>query len=281
VKLPLFIPNVWLPRWTPTLVKIAAHWLGDRRIAQPILGGTMNAVRAELGLPAMQWPLKDWWNSPQRIIAMFPDWFGAMGSDWPTQVRLCTFPLFDERGLVELPSDLAAFLNAGDPPIVFTPGSGMQHGQAFFRAAVEACQALGKRAILLTLHANHVPADLPDSIRHFAYIPFSQVFPRSAAVVHHGGIGTTAQGLAAGVPQLIMPMAYDQPDNADRLKQLGVGRDLPVKRFTAANVAAALCQLLRPEVRQRCQEVEARLVNQRPFERACALIEEVAHSNNN
>jgi len=276
VQLPLILANLQLPLWSPSFVKRAVYWAGDQMVVRPILNAPLNAIRAELGLPPIARPLKDWWNSPQRIVALFPEWFGAMGPDWPTQARLCTFPLFDERGLVELPGELEAFLNAGDPPIIFTPGSGMQHGQAFFGAAVEACQQLGRRAILLTLHANHVPASLPNTILHFAYIPFSQVFPRSAAVVHHGGIGTTSQALAAGVPQLIMPMAYDQPDNAHRLKQLGVGSDLPVKRFTAANVASELRRLLKPEVRQRCQEVAARLVDQKPFDKVCELIEETA-----
>jgi rhamnosyltransferase subunit B len=274
LQLPLNLANLPLPRWTPSFVKRSLFWAADRFVIGPAFDVPLNAVRAELGLPPIARSMKEWWNSPQRIIALFPEWFGTMGTDWPAQTRLCTFPLFDERGLIELPSELEAFLNAGDAPIIFTPGSAMQHGRAFFDAAVKACQTLGKRAILLTMHADHVPSGLPDSIRRFTYIPFSQVFPHSAVVVHHGGIGTTAQALAAGVPQLIMPMAYDQPDNAGRLKQLGVGSDLSVKRFTATNVANELRRLLLPEVRQRCQEVATRLVNTMPFERACMLIEE-------
>lgn len=276
MQLPLLLANLWLPRWAPAFVKRAIFWAGDRFVVRPILEAPLNAIRAELGLPAIARPLKEWWNSPRRIVALFPEWFGSMGADWPTQTRLCTFPLFDERGLAKLPADLEAFLSAGDPPVIFTPGSGMAHGQSFFRAAVEACQQLACRGILLTMHTDHLPSNLPATIRHFTYIPFSQVFARAAAVVHHGGIGTTAQGLAAGVPQLIMPMAYDQPDNAHRLKELGVGRSLPVKRFTGPNLAAELRSLLRPDVRQRCQEVAARLVNQQPFDRVCTLIEEAA-----
>lgn len=276
VELPLNLANLWLPRWSPTFVKRFVFWAADRFVVGPIVDEPLNAFRAELELSAISRPLKDWWNSPQRILALFPDWFGTMGPDWPDHVRLCSFPLFDERGMHDLPADLEAFLQAGDAPIIFTPGSGMQFAHFFFRAAVEACAALGKRGILLTLHRDQIPAELPATIRYFTYIPFSQVFPRSAAVVHHGGVGTTAQGLAAGVPQLIMPMAYDQPDNADRLHQLGVGAALPVKHFTGVNLAAELRTLLTPEVRVRAQALAARLANQQPLAKVCDEIESLA-----
>jgi rhamnosyltransferase subunit B len=91
--------------------------------------------------------------------------------------------------------------------------------------------------------------------------------------VHHGGIGTAAQGLAAGVPQLVMPLAHDQPDNADRLKRLGVGRELRPKRFTAANVANELIALNTEEVRKACRLVADRFVGTDPLAQACEIIE--------
>jgi rhamnosyltransferase subunit B len=85
---------------------------------------------------------------------------------------------------------------------------------------------------------------LPDVVCPVEYVPFGRVLPRCAAIVHHGGIGTTAQGLAAGLPQVVMPMAHDQPDNAARLVRLGVGRSLPPREFHAANLGEALDQLV-------------------------------------
>jgi rhamnosyltransferase subunit B len=272
--IPVVMPHVSLPSWTPALVHRMMFWLGDRYVVSPVLDGPLNAYRAELGLPVIKRPLAEWWNSPQRIIGLFPDWFAPRASDWPAQVRLGGFPLFDERGMAEMPAELEAFLQAGDPPILFTPGSAMRHGQAFFRAALEACQTLSRRAIFLTMFPEQVPA-LPATIRHFSYVPFSQVFPRVAAVVHHGGIGTTAQGLAAGVPQLIMPMGFDQPDNAARLARLGVGDALSVKRFTGPNVAAKLQSLLQPQIRARCGELAKQMTTERPMENICSCIEEL------
>ncbi|MCE9552683.1 MAG: glycosyltransferase, partial [Planctomycetes bacterium] len=103
----------------------------------------------------------------------------------------------------------------------------------------------------------------------------SQVLPRAAAVVHHGGIGTVGQGLAAGVPQLIMPMSHDQPDNAARITRLGVGRTVWPKQFRGPAVAAALSELLdSPNTLVRCRELAQRLHNRDGLEFAADVIQE-------
>jgi UDP:flavonoid glycosyltransferase YjiC (YdhE family) len=270
---PPVLPGVFLPQWAPRWAHRFVFWVGDRFIVDPVVNGPLNAFRAELGLPPVRRIMKGWWNSPQRIVGLFPAWFAPPPPDWPAQLRLTGFPLFDERRLRAPPAELEAFLAAGTPPLVFTPGSAMLYGQAFFEAALEACRRLGRRGLLLTGHAGHLPPSLPESVRHFDYVPFSQVFPRAAAVVHHGGIGTTAQGLAAGVPQMVMPMNFDQADNAARVIRLGVGDALGPRRFTDARLARRLEKLLRPEVRGRCQEVVTRFRGTDAVGQACDLIE--------
>jgi rhamnosyltransferase subunit B len=89
--------------------------------------------------------------------------------------------------------------------------------------ALDACTALGVRAVVVTPYTGQLPAQLPASVYHADYVPFDLLLPKLAAVVHHGGIGTLAQGLAAGVPQLIAPHAHDQFDNAAQLARLGAG----------------------------------------------------------
>jgi UDP:flavonoid glycosyltransferase YjiC (YdhE family) len=154
------------------------------------------------------------------------------------------FPLWDERSYAELPAEVQEFLDAGEPPIVFTPGSANVFGKPFFQAAVDACHRLGRRGIVLSRFREQIPVPLPNGVRHFGYVPFSQLLPKAAALVHHGGIGTTAQGLAAGIPQLVMPLAHDQFDNAARLKRLGVGDWIIPSRFRSPAVAATLNDLL-------------------------------------
>jgi UDP:flavonoid glycosyltransferase YjiC (YdhE family) len=137
---------------------------------------------------------------------------------------------------------------------------------------------LKRRGILLTQFAEQVPPSLPAGVRHFAYVPFSRLLPRAAALIHHGGIGTTAQGLRAGIPHLVMPMAHDQPDNAARLKRLGVGDWLKPAAFRGPAVAARLQRLLTDDtIPPACREVAARFHGVDPAAEACRVIENHGH----
>jgi UDP:flavonoid glycosyltransferase YjiC (YdhE family) len=241
------------------------------------VGPQLNAFRAELGLAPIKKIMNLWWHSPQKIIGLFPEWFAPPQPDWPPNTLLTGFPLWDESGVTESPLGLEAFLAAGTAPIVFTPGSAMIHGHEFFAAAVDACQRLGRRGLLLTRYPEQLPKSLPESVKHFDFIPLSQVLPRSAALVCHGGVGTVAQGLAAGIPQLIMPMSHDQPDNAARLARLGVGSSLSPRRFRGPAVARELDKLLNsPEVARRCRELATRFDTPAALRATCDAIESVA-----
>lgn len=258
----------WWPHWFRSFL----FWVGDRWVVDPMLAPPVNEFRRELGLPPVQFLLGRWVHSPQRIIGLFPEWYGR-AADWPPQFRHAGFIRYDQAER-PVPREVEAFLDAGEPPIVFTFGSAMRQGAPYFEAAVEACRILGRRGLLLAKGREQIPADLPASVLHAEYAPFSQVFPRAAAVVHHGGIGTTAQGLAAGVPQLVMPLAFDQPDNARRLERLGVGARLWPKQFTGPNAAAAIRALLeRPDIAPRCRDVAQWMVKGDPAAAACDLIE--------
>ncbi|HEX5272995.1 MAG TPA: nucleotide disphospho-sugar-binding domain-containing protein [Gemmataceae bacterium] len=271
---PPILPGLFMPAWLPRWVKAMMFRLGDRLVIDRHLGGPLNGFRAGLGLPPVRGFFDRWWHSPLRILGLFPEWFGPPQPDWPPQTRLTGFPLYDERGAAELPEELTRFLDGGEPPVVFTPGSAMTQGRDFFAAAVEACRVLGRRGLLLTRFPEQVPAPLPEGVRHFAYAPFSEVLPRAAALVHHGGIGTSAQALAAGAPQLVMPMAHDQPDNAARLRRLGVAVSLPRARFRGPTVAQALDELLGSKgVAENCRAVAARLKDSRAVEQTCDEIE--------
>ena len=138
------------------------------------------------------------------------------------------------------------------------------HGQEFFAAAVDACVAAGRRD-LLTRFPEQLPCELPESVRHSTR-PLRLDPADAAAVVHHGGIGSTAQGLAAGIPQLIMPMGFDQFDNAYHLGRLGVGAAVKQSEFRGPAVAEALRALLdSPVVAARCREVAGRFAAAEPL----------------
>lgn len=264
--------------WLPARFR-RGFWDGaDKWFIDPLILPQVNALRGEVGLPPTARVLNGWWQSPRLTLGFWPDWFARPRPDWPANTRLVGFPLFDERGVTPLPSELAAWLDApGGPPVAFTPGSAMTFGRQFFEASADACARLGRRGLLLTRHADQVPARLPDGVKHFAYAPFSELLPRCAALVAHGGVGTTAQGLVAGVPQLVMPMSHDQFDNAERVRALGCGDWVTRGRYTARRAARVLGRLLGDErVASACKRVAARFAGVDALAAACGLVEESA-----
>src|SRR4051812_2325778 len=270
------LPGLWMPDWLPLRVKRAMWAIGDKLAIDPVIAPPLNAFRAKFGLPPVSRILNDWWNSPDCVIGMFPEWFAAKQADWPAQTVLTGFPLFDERGHEGLPPELESFLSEKPdaPPIAFTPGSAMFFGHEFFSAAVDACRILGRRGILLTRHAEQVPKSLPPDVIHVPYAPFSELLPRVAALVHHGGIGTTSQALAAAVPQLIMTLSHDQFDNAERVKRLNCADALLPRAFRGPRVAEKLKYLLEdPAVKESCRVVAAKFVGVDALARTCEVLE--------
>ena len=191
------------------------------------MGEDLNRLRAAQGLKPIRRIFSNW-LSPQLIIAMFPEWYGPPPPDWPKQVRLSGFPMFDGAMFQIFPPTLREFLKSGDPPVAITFGTGMMHAGEVYKQAVEACGLLKTRAIVLTPHiGNLAPCE---QVHHCSFAPFRELFPSCAAVIHHGGVGTVAKALAAGTPQLILPYAFDQMDNATRVARLGAGEWLKLKK---------------------------------------------------
>lgn len=262
-------PARW-PRWWNR-----ALWrLVDYAVLDPLFAPPLNAWRRELGLPQVHRVFNGWIHSPQRVIGLFPDWFAPPQPDWPPQTRLTGFPLFDDVNDGPLDPTIERFLDDGERPVVFTAGTANRHARGFFETAVAVCGRIGTRGILAAAHRDQIPRDLPPTVLAIDYVPFSQLLPRAAAIVHHGGIGTTSQGLAAGIPQLIMPMAFDQPDNATRLGRLGVGAWLRPRHFTPQRVAAVLTDLLaRAEVGDACRRCAARIAESDALSATCDALE--------
>ncbi|QEG37146.1 glycosyltransferase [Bythopirellula goksoeyrii] len=241
-----------MQNWVPRSLRRFQFWLADKMVDY-LVGSELNGLRGELGLPPVRRVMHEWYFSPKLVLGLFPKWFAPPQPDWPPQTQLTGFPLWDQSGQEELQPEVQDFLQSGSPPIVFAPGSAMTAGEKFFAAAIEACQRLDRRGILLTKYPEQLPTELPPTIKHCHFVPMSSLLPQCAALVHHGGIGTCAQGLAAGLPHIVMPMAYDQLDNAMRLKNLGVADILRPKRFTGENLGSALSRLLHdPDVQSRC-----------------------------
>ena len=258
------------PMWFKRAFFRLADWLLiDRALRRPL-----NEFRATLGLPPIDRVLYRWLHSPQLVIGFFPEWFAEPQPDWPPHTHLVGFPLWDSGKPGQIPQDAEDFLQAGDPPIIFTPGSAGATMHRYFRESVNAARELRVRAMLVTNYLEQIPAGLPPSVRAFGYLPFSTVLPRSSMLVYHGGIGTLAQTIKAGIPHLVVPNGHDQFDNGFRIERLGLGRSIPQTSYRAPAVVRAIRGMLEDgDLRGRCRSYTARVDSDAALTRACELIE--------
>jgi rhamnosyltransferase subunit B len=224
-KLPPVHKRFVVPGWWPYRLRAALLWGIERFMLDSICGPDLNAFRGEMGLPRVRHVLGRWVHSPQGVLGLFPEWFAPPQSDWPAQVTLTGFPLYDQATSQSLDGELTAFLEAGTRPVVFTPGSTLVNEFEYFSAADESLQRLGERGIFLARRGAKLPK-LNAKVLVRQYVPLSLLLEHSKALVHHGGIGTVSQALAKGIPQLAIPFAHDQFDNAARIERLGCSRTL-------------------------------------------------------
>lgn len=277
--LPVFPPMPWakrlerVPGMAGALVALARG--ATRRWMEPV-----DELRGELGLPPGGDPLYEGQHSPHQVLGLFSPELAKPQPDWPPGVRITgAIPYNGSAGSSPLSPDLEAFLGGGPAPLVFTLGSSAVGAAGdFYRVSAEAAARLGARAVLLvgSHPENHPPGPLPDGVFLAAFAPHSALFPRASVVIHQGGAGTLHQGLRAGRPTLVVPFAHDQPDNAWRVRQLGVSRTLPPRRYSVSRVTREVQFLLRDgEVRERAAAVAQRVQAERPVEDACDAIEGV------
>ena len=238
----------------------------------------INMLRTELGLPLGQNPIFEGQHSPTLVLALFSKLLSAHQPDFPQNTIITGFPFYDRADLNPLDKELFDFLDAGEPPIVFTLGSSLVWlAGDFYRISIEAAQKLGTRALLLVGDKRNLPnGDLPDGIAAFDYAPHNLVMPRASVVVHQGGIGTTGQALRAGRPMLVVPHGQDQPDNARRCVDLWVARSLSVGTYSVQHVTRELEELLHePKYSERADEVGRIVREENGLKTACESIERI------
>ena len=261
------------PEERERLVKRLMWKTMDRKFMDPLYTVPFNTIRASLGLTPVERMFHGWLHRADAALCMVPAWFSPRQPDWPAPMVMSGFGLADRGDRHPMPAHIAAFLDAGAPPVVVTAGTANAVSHDFFRTAIGACSSIGMRAILVTADPKQLPQTLPDGMIHAAYVPFAALLPRAAAFIHHGGIGTVSQALRSGVPQLIRPMAFDQFDNASRVVQLGAGRELPVRHFQELRVAGELRSLLGDTAgAANCKRVAASLIGEDGLGAACDVL---------
>ena len=238
-------------------------------------------LRRELNLPRGAHPLFGGVHSPQLLLALFSATLARPQCDWPAPTHLCGFCFYDRHEEDEAAmARLNAWLDEGAPPIVFTLGSAAVHtARDFWLQSRRAARRLNRRAVFLigsgnTGNAFHAPLHASELV--LSYAPYSRLFPRASVIVHQGGVGTTAQAMRAGVPQLVMPFSHDQPDNAARLQRLGIALTVQRTRYNASRAMQTIHQLLsHPDYTRRAQSISSQIQGENGPARACDALEQL------
>jgi UDP:flavonoid glycosyltransferase YjiC (YdhE family) len=226
----------WIPRWLVRLGYRIVDILIDAALASPI-----NELRAELGQAPVTRIMDRWWNSSDLVLACFPDWLSPARADWPAKCQQVGFPDFNPQHGQALSAEVESFLDSGDAPIIFAHSAAVKQLDGFVDHSIAAARTMGYRSIFLGVDPpDHHEADVcfrPAEPHHL-------LLPRSAALVHHGGLGTALAAIRAGIPQLCVPQMLDQPANARSITQLGMGNTLSWKRYRASDLVRKLKPLL-------------------------------------
>lgn len=199
--------------------------------------------------------------SPLANLALFSKTLGQPQPDWPKGTIQTGFLFYDKEESSHLSNELRCFIESGAAPIVFTLGSiMMMDARDFFIVAAEVAIELKQRAVIIygkERHQNIAALSPHRDIYCCDYAPYSEVFPLGSVVVHQGGVGTSAQVMRAGVPALVIPFSFDQPDNAYRMQRRGTSRTIERKKLTKQRMKKELQEILsNPSYRNEAQLVK-------------------------
>lgn len=217
-------PDMTIPSSWPTWLKHAVTGAAERWATDPVIGAHVNPALVRAGLQPQRRLFSRWIHSPRRVRYAFPEWFAPAAADWPAHGSFAGFPLGPGQS-DPIPAPIDDWLKATQGPlVVMTAGTAVEHRPAWLGAALAAASSLGARVLLIEPTPRQAEATADPRVFSTPFAPFPRVLPEASLLIHHGGIGTLAQALRSGTPQLIVPGAHDQFDNAARAARAGIAR---------------------------------------------------------
>lgn len=285
---PLTIPSSYiaphpLPLYLPEFLQRPANrlaWSMIVAVLRILVDNSANKIRAEYGLPHQQnMMVRNNQSRTLTAVAVSPSFF-SRPYDWPSYVRVTGFCFWDTPARWIEPTNLTTFLNQVEPVIAVSSGSmAIQSNEAFvqfFRTSVAAIRRVGARALVIGAPPSTFSEQLPDDVLTIPFAPFSQVYPRCVAVIHHGGPGTTAQALRAGIPELVLPWGLEQFFTAAQVERIGAGRWLYRSFYTTNRAVQALRVLLdEASYKQNSRSMASQIAQENGSATLCDAIEEV------
>ena len=256
-------------------VLLSPSHLATARVRDELFGESLNgrlqALRAEAGLAPVA-SYHGWLQTADRTLALWPAWFSDPPDPRERGPEEVGFVLNDAIETEPLPPEVEELL-LREAPVLISSGTTKIIQPEFFSSTLAACLDLGLPALIVTRHRELLPAELPAGAHWFPYLPFSRLFPRVRAILHHGGIGTLAHALAAGTPQLILAEGLDRPDNARRLQRLGAAEALKPGDWTPGKVGQALTRLLDSASVDKSRQLSRDTRSADAVSSACVLLE--------
>jgi rhamnosyltransferase subunit B len=257
----------------------------------------VDELRKDIGVEPLGHPLFEGQFSPHGTLALFSRHFAAPQRDWPTNTSATGFCFYDAVGYEKQSRDSDAarsvagesslpaterkewksWMQNGEKPIVFALGStAVFDAGGFWQESETQVRKLNGRGVFLT--GGQQPFgefELSKDMLELDYAPYSELFPVGKWVVHQGGAGTTSQVLRAGVPQMVVPHAHDQPDNAGRIRRLGLGFHIDLKRYASGHANRDFAAMLAhyPAFERRAREIGEKVRAENGPLAACEAIE--------
>jgi rhamnosyltransferase subunit B len=255
-------------------------WFVGGLFLRQIVDKPINNVRRAFHVPSRSNLL---WtgNLSQRLTALaVSSAFLPRPADWPEYIKMVGFCFWDQPVDWQVPEMLKTFFHGDKPVVAVTAGSVAPEERALFLSyyvtSIESVLACDARALVINAPENIAFAEQRDEVLHLPFAPFSEVFPACVAVIHHGGIGTIAQCLRAGVPSLLVPGGVDQPFNAAQVVQRKAGRWIPRKHYTIRRAEHALKALLTtPDYGKRVREIQAQILQEDGVATLCSAVEQI------
>jgi rhamnosyltransferase subunit B len=251
-------PAASIPTWWPRGLQAAAAATAERLALDPVIRRALAPAWRAAGLPKENRLFSRFIHSTHRVVYLFPEWFAAAAPDWPACGRHAGFGR-PAALVTDMPQGVASFIAAaGDALAVITAGTAVDAPPPWVARCTEALVRQGLFVLVLGRNAGPGGTRADGRVVTAPLAPLGEILPRARLLVHHGGIGTAADALRAGVPQWLFPTAHDQADNAQRLVDLGAGR-----RFEAGTTPAVLADaasaLSRSGLRARALTLQSRL----------------------
>lgn len=263
-------------RWVFGFPSQVTTWSLREKLFSELLRSEIDKIRLTLGLQAVSLEKSDFGYSTTGV-ALWPEWFAESNADSAIRVVPVGFLREDEAMEQDIPPAIQALLDSGKPAVLITAGTGAYIGSEFYEVAAKACELLNFAGIAVMQHSSQLPKHCHSCVSWIGILPFRKLMKHIRAVIHHGGLGTLACALEAGIPQLVLPKGADRPDNAYRLQRLGVAEFLPPPKWQPEVVAEALMRLVSsPVVAEKCTIVADRLRGEDGAEAACQVIEQDA-----